>query len=76
MSNMAKFRVDISRVEYYKHAVIVEANSIKDALKKIEEAWEEREDLYEIVTDCMYDADTNFDITLATEGDLKTCTKI
>ena len=76
MSNMAKFRVDISRVEYYKHAVIVEANSMRGALKKIEEAWEEREDLYEIVTDCMYDADTNFEITPATEGDLKTCTKI
>lgn len=74
---MAKYRVDIFRVEYFRGAAVVEASSPEEAKLKAEMAWLECDGLYEAVTDCLYDAETQFnDIRPATEQDAKECFNI
>lgn len=58
---MAQFRVDISHTERFRGNVIVDASSPEEARKKVEQAWQDSEYLYEKVTDYAWDMDTQFD---------------
>lgn len=59
-ADMAKYRIEIHRVEYYDNAVVVEAENLDEAVKKVEAAWEEDDYLWEKTTDIMTDSDTEF----------------
>lgn len=71
---MAEFRVNIFRTEYFRGAVVVKASSAEEARKKVEQEWQDSERLYEIITDCPWDSETQFDTAYpATERDIKEC---
>ena len=57
---MAKFRIEIFRVEYYKCGVIVEAENEDEAQKKVQEKWAEDDYLYEKLIDNIFDSETQF----------------
>lgn len=74
---MAKYKVQISRVEYYINEVVVEAETTVDAIKKVEEKWQKDEELYEETTDVIHDAETNFTSNgLAKEKEIEYLTNI
>lgn len=69
---MAKFRIEIFRVEYYKCGVIVEAENEDEAQKKVQEKWAEDDYLYEKTIDNIFDSETQFNkCGTPTEVDLK-----
>lgn len=73
---MAKYKINIKRVENYSGAVIVEADSVEEAKAKVEDAWGEDNGLYEDVTDVLDDSKTEFICEgdrPATEDEIKMC---
>lgn len=74
---MAKYKVQISRVEYYINEVVVEAETTEDAIKKVDEKWQKDEELYEETTDILHDAETHFTSNgLAKENEIEYLTYI
>lgn len=55
-----EFKVQIYRVEYFSNAILVDAESEEDAIKKAEVAWKTDDSLYEQTTDSTYDTETHF----------------
>ena len=55
-----KFKVNIYRTEIYSENVLVEAATEDEAEARVREAWQVSEALYERVTDCIMDSETDF----------------
>lgn len=69
---MAKFKIEIRLVEYYSNAIVVEAENLDEAVRKVEEAWNDDDYLYEKTADCLDDQSVQFSKAgLAKEEDLK-----
>ena len=67
-----KYTVEISRVEYYKGSVVVEAESEEQAKQKVYHEWVENDYIYEKITDYPFDVDMQFNVVgPATEQDEK-----
>ena len=63
-----KFKVNIYRTKIYSENVLVEAATEEEAEAKVREAWQVSEALYERVTDCIMDSETDFHaVGVATE---------
>lgn len=74
---MAKYKINIKCVETYNHAVVVEADSIDEAVGKVEKAWREDDYLYEETTDILDDMNVEFSgCGLASETDIKVFNEI
>lgn len=74
---MAIFKVNIYRVEYFSENVTVEAATEDEAEARVREAWPSNEALYERVTDCIMDSETDFHtVGVATEEECKYLTNI
>ena len=58
---MAKFKIGIQVVETYNKYLIVDADSEKEAVEKVEKVWEQDSDyLYSAVTGCCDSQEVNF----------------
>jgi hypothetical protein len=59
---MAKYKIGIQVVETYNKYVIVDADDIFEAKKKVEDVWKADDDgyFYDSVTDCADNIETNF----------------
>ena len=74
---MAKYKVEIRRVERYSTSVVVEAGSPDAACAMVERKWNEDDELYELVTDVFDESSTDITtIGLATEDDVNNYTNI
>lgn len=72
-----KFKVNIYRTEIYSENVLVEAATEEEAEAKVREAWPGNEALYERVTDCIMDSETDFHtVGVATEEECEYLTNI
>lgn len=70
---MAKWKIAITRAEYYDLDVVVEAEDLDEAIKKVQAEWKADDSLYEMVTDMMVDCRTDFwKKGLASETDIET----
>ena len=68
---MKKYKVKITRVEYYSMTVVVEAENLDEAIEKTEKKWEHDEYLYERLQDFQDDTETKFHkCGLASESDI------
>ena len=74
---MAKFKINIKRVESYSMDVVVDAKDLDEAIEKVTEKWEKDYELYDELTKVQDDADMNFyKCGLATDDDINGLTNI
>ena len=74
---MKNWVVKISRVETYSMCVVVEAENLDEAIKKVEKKWDDDDYLYEKLQDCQDDTDTKFrKLGEASENDLNSLPNI
>lgn len=68
---MAKYKVTITRIEYYRTSVVVEAASEDEAVKKTEKSYIEDDRIWDELGKSFDDASTEFNKSgLATEQDI------
>ena len=74
---MAKYKIAIRLIETYENKVVVEAASLDEAIKKVEEEWKSDTYLYEDTVDMMEDQDVQFNkCGLASDTDIEHCINI
>ena len=76
---MAKYKIGIQVVETYNKYVIVDADSIGEAKKKVEDVWDADDDgyFYDCVTYCCDSQETRFfECGEASEHDIEACDSI
>jgi len=57
---MAQWKVRINRTEVYEMDVVVEAKDLDEAIGKVQEEWINDDYLYDQLSNCMVDSDTNY----------------
>ena len=67
---MARWKVRIERTEVYEMDVVVEAEDLDAAIRKTQDEWINEDYLYDHLSNCVKDSETNFwKLGIAGEGD-------